>query len=113
MDMTFAHDGISFNVMEAQSPLYLLLQDCAIGSILLSELRLAILHAEHHHRLGAIVVDGTLATGRDTHHAALLQGNVDTVNLVLALATKNEVKFLVVLVRMVEAAFLTRRVNLE
>ena len=57
---------------DVQLPLYLFVQNNAIGSILGSKGFATILHAEHQQRFCAIVANRALAGWSHSYHAALL-----------------------------------------
>ena len=72
-----------------------------------------ILHAEHYQWFCAIVSDGTLAVWCNSYYAPLCNWEHLTVNLKLAIATEEEIQFLMILVGMQEASLSARSERLE
>lgn len=72
-----------------------------------------VLHAEHQKGFGSVVAHAALPFRSHTHHAAFLYGEHLAVDLELTLAAEEEVKFLVVFVRMEEAGLLSGGEHLE
>ena len=98
---------------DVQLPLNFFVQDISISSILSSKGCTTILYAEHQQRLGTIVANRALAGWSHSYHAALLNREYFAIHLELALATQEEIQFLVVLVSMEEACLCARSKALE
>lgn len=94
-------------------PLYRFIENVSVGGILGGECVAAILHAKHHKGLGAVVAHAAAAVGGHAHYGSFLNREDIAVNLELALASEKEVEFLMILVGVQEACFLTWSEYLE
>ena len=84
-------------------PAYGLLEDVAVGGILGREGAAAVLDAEHHQRLAAVVADRAASLRRHAYHASFAYGEALAVDLELAPSAQEEVELLVGAVRVQEA----------
>ena len=91
------------------------LQDVAVGhgAVGLGERGGLVLDAEHRQVLAAGVLQRALAVGRHADDATLADGEDLTIDLVLALATQDEVELLVRLVGVQKTAVLSGNERLE
>ena len=100
-------------LMEISLPVHFLVQDNAISCIFSSEGFATILYAEHQERFCAIVAHGAATCWSYSYNASLAYREYLAVYLELALATEEEVKFLMVLVGVEEASLRARSKTLE
>ena len=98
---------------EVRLPLYLIVENHAVGCIFGCKGFALILHAEHQQRLGTIVAKRALAGWCYSYHASLLNREYLAIYLEFALATQEEIQFLVVLVSMEESCLCARCKALE
>ena len=82
---------------EVRLPLHLIVENHAVGCIFGCKGFGLILHAEHQQRLGTIVAKRALAGWCYSYHASLLNWEYLAIHLEFALATQEEIQFLVVL----------------
>ena len=100
-------------LMEISLPVHFLVQDHAICCIFSSEGFATILYAEHQERFCAIVAHGAATCWSYSYNASLAYREYLAIYLELALATEEEVKFLMVLVGVEEACLCARSKTLE
>ena len=96
-----------------RSPLYRLIENVSVGGVLGGECVAAILHAEHHKGLGAVIAYAAASGGSHAHYGAFLDRKNLAVNLKLSFTREEEVDFLMILMGMKESGFLTRSEYLE
>ena len=80
------------------SPLDGFIENVSIGSILGCECIAAILHAEHHKRLRAVVAHTAATVGSHTDNTAFFDRKYIAVDLKLSFAFEEEIEFLVIFV---------------
>ena len=98
---------------EVRLPLYLIVENHAVGCIFGCKGFGLILHAEHHEWFCTVVANRALAVWCYSHHVSLLNREYLAIHLELALAAEEEIQFLVVLVSMEKACLCARSKALE
>lgn len=98
---------------EVRLPLYLIVENHAVGCIFGCKGFCLILHAEHHEWFCTVVANRALAGWCYSHHASLLNREYLAIYLELALAAEEEIQFLVVLVGVEESCLCARSKALE
>ena len=94
-------------------PLYFLVKNVGISSIVGSECFSTILYAQHQKRFGTIIANRTLACWRNSYYASFLNIEYFTINLEFAVTTKEEIQFFVILVSMKKTNLCARSKALE
>ena len=94
-------------------PFYWFVENVSVGGVLGGECVAAILHAEHHKGVGAVVAHAAASVGSHAHYGAFLNREDIAVNLELSFACEEEVEFLMVLVGVEETCFLPGSEYLE
>ena len=98
---------------EVRLPLYLIVENHAVGCIFGCKGFALILHAEHHEWFCTVVANGALAGWCYSYHTSLLNREYLAIHLELALAAEEEIQFLVVLVGVEESCLCARSKALE